>query len=551
MKIPFLDAYLRYRTRTAVRNGMRGYRLLKDSGRLAFVFELKEEITNTPLFTRRDEGRFSFFGAAAAEAELVTRQFLLTRVLSYDFNKKILAALGNGTRRVTHPLPRPWRKVLEQHGFRADTNGNHFLWIGYLLLYWLFGAKIIFSFLFEGVKSIIRGTYPKACDYAYFDSLSAANLPPAGVSSSQDIFHWYHQWPNRASHIDRLCHGIPKALDTSVDVIPVVSVPSAIPVLASVKKIGLFAVWSIRAASQGLAGLITGDYHYALLLSEAAKAAKLRLADPKTVARDYLFHNAHWIYRPLWTYDAEQAGARILFYFYSTNIEGFKLPRQKQIQANSWQIASWPHYLVWDRWQADFIRNTVSREKKIEVTGPIWFSQGMAAALPVTENYVVVFDINPLRDARYYMFAEPVEYLVPAVVNHFLLDIYAASSDLGLHMVLKRKRDIGNLLHVSYKKILDQLASQKNFSLINMETSVIQLVEVSSMVISLPFTSTALIGRELGKPSCYYDPSGLVQADDPAAHGIPVLSGPSALAKWMKEMIAASEHSSPAKEIRP
>lgn len=541
MKLPFIDAYFRARARAAVRNGLRGYRLLKDTGRLSFIFEMKEEITNTPLFTGPTQTSSSFFGAAAAEAELVTRQFLITRVLSYDFNKKILAALGNGTRQVAHPLPLPWRKVLEKHGFSADTGRNHFLWLGYLLLYWLFGAKIIFSFLFEGVKSIIQGTYPKACDYAYFDSLSAANLPPAGVSNSQDIFHWYHQWPNRTAHIDRLCHSIPKALDTSVDVIPVVSVPSAIPVLASLKKMGLFAVWSIRAALQGLAGLFTGDYRYALLLSEAAKATKLRLADPKTVARDYLFHNAHWIYRPLWTYDAEKAGSRILFYFYSTNIEGFRRPQEKQIQANSWQIASWPDYLVWDHWQADFIRNTVIRKKNIEVTGCIWFSQGVMTNLPVNEKRVVVFDINPLRDARYYMFAEPVEYLVPAVVNHFLQDIYAVSNELGLTMVLKRKRDIGNLLHTRYKAVLDQLAGQENFRMINMETSVIQLIDASLIVISLPFTSTALIGRELGKPSCYYDPSGLVQADDPAAHGIPVLSGQEALAKWMKDVLQTNE----------
>ena len=49
----------------------------------------------------------------------------------------------------------------------------------------------------------------------------------------------------------------------------------------------------------------------------------------------------------------------------------------------------------------------------------------------------------------------------------------------------------------------------------------------------MPFTSTALIARELGRPSCYYDPTGLVQKDDRAAHGIEIVSGREELARWL------------------
>ena len=39
---------------------------------------------------------------------------------------------------------------------------------------------------------------------------------------------------------------------------------------------------------------------------------------------------------------------------------------------------------------------------------------------------------------------------------------------------------------------------------------------------------------ELGKPSCCYDPTGLVQKDDQAAHGIEIIRGPEELKKWVK-----------------
>ena len=41
----------------------------------------------------------------------------------------------------------------------------------------------------------------------------------------------------------------------------------------------------------------------------------------------------------------------------------------------------------------------------------------------------------------------------------------------------------------------------------------------------MTFTSTALVARNLGKPSYYFDPTGIIQKDDRAAHGIPVISG--------------------------
>jgi len=52
----------------------------------------------------------------------------------------------------------------------------------------------------------------------------------------------------------------------------------------------------------------------------------------------------------------------------------------------------------------------------------------------------------------------------------------------------------------------------------------------------MPFTSTALMAKLEGKPSVYYDPSGLIQKDDRAAHGVPVLSNIDELQEWVKSI---------------
>ncbi|MDP3086736.1 MAG: polysaccharide biosynthesis PFTS motif protein [Methylotenera sp.] len=103
----------------------------------------------------------------------------------------------------------------------------------------------------------------------------------------------------------------------------------------------------------------------------------------------------------------------------------------------------------------------------------------------------------------------------------------AVSKDTQRHYVLilwKRKRNIGSIAHTFYRHLADQLANNRHVVLVDPEISAIRVIESCVAVISMPFTSTAIIAREMGKPSVYYDSSGLLQKDDRAAHGIPILS---------------------------
>jgi polysaccharide biosynthesis PFTS motif protein len=62
------------------------------------------------------------------------------------------------------------------------------------------------------------------------------------------------------------------------------------------------------------------------------------------------------------------------------------------------------------------------------------------------------------------------------------------------------------------------------------------IINNAKAVISMPFTSTALVGKHLGKPSIFYDPSGLVFKDDPAAHGIMIINNKADLVEWLSKL---------------
>ena len=72
-------------------------------------------------------------------------------------------------------------------------------------------------------------------------------------------------------------------------------------------------------------------------------------------------------------------------------------------------------------------------------------------------------------------------------------------------------------------------------------TSPIRVIESCNAVISYPFTSTAILARENGKPSVYYDPVSLIQKDDRGAHGIEILSGIDELREWVARVFCKGE----------
>jgi len=133
------------------------------------------------------------------------------------------------------------------------------------------------------------------------------------------------------------------------------------------------------------------------------------------------------------------------------------------------------------------------------------------------------------------------EYFVPETANRFLLDIHAALRECGSTMVLKQKRAIGKLLNRSYGAVLDSLGASDHFVPIDPSTSASRLIESCAAAISMPFTSTALLAREMGKPTVYYDPLGAVQKDDRAAHGIDVVSGPDELRAWLESILTPTD----------
>lgn len=508
---------------------MRGYRYSKQEGQLERVTTVKLALTNARLAGMGSDATPIVFGAALENAELVTRQYLLSRVGGINLNKALLHAWGGHGRLAFHPLPPEWRKIVQENGFKVSKLGLAITWNCYVALRLAAGVVAIGKRVFGS----IRAPQKRLGSFVYFDALAPGNVHRRGTDRpSRNILAWYSQWPGKIPALDTICHGV-EAADGAIDGgIRVTTTSGPIPPLKGAAWLG-FIAWSFAAILIGLVDWFRGRWWHALLLGEAEAAAAARLQPPHLLAREYLFHQSGWMYRPLWTYAAEKKGCRITFYFYSTNSEGFKRKTMYPAPYYGWQSSSWPNFLVWNENQADFVRRVAGDRNSISVVGPIWFEDGGADVPVVEASTIAAFDVTPVRNSIYQTLGLDFEYYVASTAVSFLKDVQSVAQAAGIDVLWKRKRELGHAAHPRYRRHAEHLAGCGNVHVVDSRASAFNVIEVADLVVSMPFTSTALIARDQGKPSCYYDPTGLLQKDDRASHGIPILSGLPELQSWI------------------
>lgn len=515
---------------------MRGYSNLKKSGKLSSISTIKSELTTCKLDI--DERFFSplIFGAGLPSAELIVRQYLLLRIGGWDLNRAILYSAGKSGGKVVMAMPTQWINVIEKNGFAVNRFASNVTWVCYILAAYLYGFFNICQILVISLTSGCAQARQLALKpYVYFHALDPQNLPlesDGGVS--YDIISWYLKWQGKKPNIQAIHHTVQNAKCKKIGDVYLNEQSGYLPPLAGIRERASYLVWSLKAVGRVAIDILCGRYWHALLLNQAALLAKVRIIPPSLLAHEYLFHNSGRPYRPLWTYEVEDRGATISFYFYSTNCEGFKPPEGMTPLGHGWSAMNWPRYLVWDRHQQNFLRRAIGHQANIRVVGPIWFHRGPGKLTVIDKPSVAIFDVSPLRQYLYRNRAFLHDYYTPKIAISFLRDICNAFDNYDVQLLWKRKRKLSSSTHPGYRRFANfQLLSQ-NITSIDAGVDAYRLCLSSTVTISMPFTSTALIARSLGKPSIYYDPTEELDKGDPGAHGIQIISGVRELENWIK-----------------
>ena len=150
--------------------------------------------------------------------------------------------------------------------------------------------------------------------------------------------------------------------------------------------------------------------------------------------------------------------------------------------------------------------------------------------------YLAVFDINVIRRGHLAKKGHPSIYYSDEIMDQFLSDIAEVIGDLGMVMVLKIKRDIGNHDSVRHRKIIKSFRTKKHIIVLDPLINAERVIDKTSATLSIPFTSTGVIANYKGKPSAFYDPSDTLVNDENCTHGVDMLQNISDLKLWLSRV---------------
>lgn len=528
--------YFINKEKSKLRNISKGYKILKDTNQLDFLDNLKFQLTNTFLSSTINSSKFIKIDSKTVSLEISVRQFILQRFIGINFNKEILLCIADKTKIFCYPLPSEWQNCISDNGIKVNKFGCNLLWNIEMSRLWIYACYEVARQSLYSFKLLIKNENKNIETFVYFDSLAESNIPFKSGKYEYGILSWYLKCFD-SNGIDYLAHTVASRKDFVLnDKIKVKSVASSILPPLTYTSLALFIGYSFSRLITSFFLFISGKWWNVLLLRDSLFSKIIDLNKGKGIAVQYLFHNSNWIYRPLWTYTAEKYNSKIYFYFYSTNVERFKKAEKISRVANSWDLISWSNFLVWDKFQYDFVKKNSNYPIEVDIIGPISFVFSEIEELKIKENSVAIFDVQPVRSTYYNSLGSDQDYYVPEVANVFLSDVFESVSSLNFPIAFKRKRNIGKLAHYKYVNEINRISKKYDFLNIDPSIPAELIIANAKAVISMPFTSTALVGKQLGKPSVFYDPSGLVLKDDPAAHGILVINNKADLMDWLNKI---------------
>ena len=516
---------------------MRGYAWCKRHSGFAAIRRLKNELIDVHVGAFVSGAEW-FFGASAPRAELVVRQFVYDRYGGGKLNHILFGCIGC-RKPIAAGMPVPWRTCLKNAGWPVSYLASSFAWQAITVLRLLRGVLRLISLCAKLAMSKQANT--ASAPYVYFEGLTRANLPvQSGDEGSYDICTFYAQWQRRSPQVQIICHDVADEAERKVFGLRVRHFPPAYELARGANAALKLAWWGARASVLAVLQMLRGRWQWALMLEEATKAKAIQLAPQEGFATEYWFHASRTIYRPMWTYEVEQKGSKVVLYFYSTTVQP-KLKTGYESQRFEWGPNTWPCMIVWDNYQEERIRKDLGDEVEILQAGPIPFSDSSIEISPLPPNSIAVFDLQPYRPSMHLGISTLTDCMADNsdYFHRFLSDVAEVLDECGVLAVLKTKREIGARGDRRYEQILKRLQSSRSVCMIDPAVSAIRVAARCCAGISAPFTSAALYVRALGRPSIYYDPYGWIQRDDRGAHGIPVLCGKDALRTWVVQTLSA------------
>ena len=528
-----------FRDIKSLKNSTRGYYFLNKKNNLSLVPKINKILSNTEFKKYKNYSNYFFFGKAKIDIELSLRQYLMTILVNYNFNKFLLASIGRGDRKINYPLPKLWRDELLKNNFKTNDVSHRFIWTLFLFKILMYGLLNNFKRLLVSIIGLFYNSSNNTKGGIYFDRLTTNNLPSKNKKKGKhNIVDWYHNNISIKSKKNIYYHNVPNTPNFKIgnSILKMTRDNTELP--NDLLSILNFFIWFILAFFQSLIKYLNGNFIHMFFYEQASMAFLARNQKKHQIHEKYLLPQQYGWFKPLWTYQVERKGSKVYLYFYGVNPSVPRFKNHSGINYLNWELSNWKNYYVWNVDMKNFLkkRNPLNNSN-IEVVGPVYYGSDNTNYVPYNGKTIALFDIEPKRSFFYNILGIENEYYNFKIAKDFIDDILKLANEYGYTVLHKRKRKIGNWYrNLAYTKYISRLKERKNYVSVDPNVSAYSVIEDCTLTVSMPFTSPSVYARYIGKPTIFYDCTKKILKDSENAHKVKLVSGENELRTFFSNL---------------
>ena len=507
--------------------------ILKNNNKLSFTKDLGLLITREKLKLINKLLSRLFTNINSNILEVSIRQFLISNLIGSKFYNLIYVSLSTN-KPVVFPLPYEWIKILNEKKIRVNKILS-FCFLYYFMLKMLASALVYFievcknSFL-----QLFNSDLKLNSNSAYLMNLIPLTVPK-NKFNKYNIFNWYINYFNQDKSIKEIRHSL-KNTNFEYSGFKCRYV-EPIPPIQSFFKILVFIIYFSYSLILSIIIAFFLNPYYVIFLKEFLKEKHIKLISKKNLPKEFLFNNENMIYRPFWTYYAENQGIKTYLYNWSCGFPDLKTKDGYSANEIGDEIQTWQYILQWSNLYLDYLKSIIKSKKVIfKLCKPVFYIDSNSKFDFPNKKFITVFDVIPLRKCFHDLFPIALEYRVFSVSKKFLDDIYDLSVRYGYTLVWKTKRNFAYTHSQAYIRFTENFSNRPNVLKVEPETSVFKIVKHSSGSISMPFTSTGQVAQVYNVNSIYYDPTRILLKDDRGKQNCELISGKNELDLWFQNL---------------
>lgn len=273
------------------------------------------------------------------------------------------------------------------------------------------------------------------------------------------------------------------------------------------------------------------EIYKAIMVKEYLLFKVFEIQDKSKISDIYLFSQAAYIYKPLWTYAVEKKGSAIEMYYYACSFDGYFLKDKYPLPEIGTTSMSWPKIIMWSK-SFKLHYEKIVKNSKFVLSTPVFYKDDKLD-LEIKFPSLSIFDITPYRSSLRASIYGNENYRNFENTKLFIQHIVNLSKEFNVNVYFKSSKILTDpLVDKRYKNFINNLNNEKNFHIIKPSVSPFQLIEKTNYSISFPWTSPGCIPEFFDKTGYYYDCTKTLSHSDRALQNSILLSGYEELKKF-------------------